>query len=103
LAAEAVERAAACAELEAYGAGEVMFEEGGAPLDHMSVVRSGVIELVTHERVLDVLVEGDVFGHGSLLSGLPPAFTARATEDAMCYRIPEEEAKALLSGPAGVT
>ena len=103
LAADAVERVAACAELESYSAGDVVFGEGAAPVRHLRVIRSGVVELATRGRVLDMLVEGDVFGHGSLLSGLPTAFSARAVEDSTCYRIPAEEARALLSGPAGVT
>jgi CBS domain-containing protein len=103
LAADAVERVAACAEPEAYGSGDLVFVEGAEPVAHLRVIRGGVVELVSHGRVLDVLVEGDVFGHGSLLSGLPPAFSAQVVEDATCYRIPSEEAKALLSGPAAVT
>ncbi len=103
LAAEAVERVAARAELESYSSGDVVFGEGAAPVRHLRVIRSGVVELATRGRVLDMLVEGDVFGHGSLLSGLPTAFSARAVEDSTCYRIPGEEARALLSGPAGVT
>jgi CBS domain-containing protein len=99
---EAVERVAACAELESHSAGDVVFGEGAAPLRHVWVIRSGTIELAARGTVLDVLVEGDVFGHGSLLSGLPTAFSARATEDSRCYRIPAEEAQAVLSGPAGV-
>ncbi|HEY6525783.1 MAG TPA: putative nucleotidyltransferase substrate binding domain-containing protein [Solirubrobacteraceae bacterium] len=103
LAADAVERVAAQAELESYSSGDVVFGEGAAPVRHLRVIRSGVVELATRGRVLDMLVEGDVFGHGSLLSGLPTAFSARAVEDSTCYRIPGEEARALLSGPAGVT
>jgi CBS domain-containing protein len=102
LAAEAVERVAACAELEAHSAGDVVFAEGAEPVHHLRVIRSGTIELATRGKVLDVLVEGDVFGHGSLLSGLPAAFSARAVEDSTCYRIPAEQARAALSGPAGV-
>jgi CBS domain-containing protein len=102
LAADAVERVAARAELESYSAGDVVFGEGAAPVRHVRVIRSGVVELATRGRVLDMLVEGDVFGHGSLLSGLPTAFSARAVEDCTCYGIPGEEARALLSGPAGV-
>jgi CBS domain-containing protein len=102
LAAEAVERVAASAELESYGAGEVVFDEGAEPVRHLRVIRSGAVELATRGKVLDVLAEGEVFGHGSLLSGLPTAFSARAVEDSTCYRIPAEEAQALLSGPAGV-
>ena len=102
LAAEAVEAVAAWAELEAHSAGDVVFAEGAKPVHHLRVIRSGTIELATRGKVLDVLVEGDVFGHGSLLSGLPTAFSARAVEDSTCYRIPAEQARAALSGPAGV-
>ena len=103
LAAEEVERVAACAELESHAAGDVVFDEGAGPVGHIRVIRSGTVELVTRGRVLDVLAEGEVFGHGSMLSGLPTAFSARAVEDTTCYRIPADEARALLSGPAGVT
>jgi CBS domain-containing protein len=103
LAADAVERVAACAELEAYASGDVVFAEGAEPVRHVRVLRSGVVELAARGRVLDMLVEGDVFGHGSLLSGLPTAFSARVVEDATCYRIPAEEARTVLSGPAGVS
>lgn len=102
LAADAVERVAASADLEGYGAGDVVFDEGAAPVRHLRVIRSGTIELTTRGKVLDVLVEGDVFGHGSLLSGLPTAFSARAVEDSTCYRISADDARAILSAPAGV-
>jgi CBS domain-containing protein len=103
LPAEVVEGVAACAEVESHAAGEVLFPEGAAPVDHLRVIRRGAVELATPGRVLDVLAEGEVFGHGSLLSGLPTAFSARAVEDTTCLRIPAEEARALLSGPTGVT
>ena len=99
LAADAVERVAAQAELESYSSGDVVFGEGAAPVRHLRVIRSGVVELATRGRVLDMLVEGDVFGHGSLLSGLPTAFSARAVEDSTCSRIPGEEARGLLFRP----
>ena len=103
LPAEVVERVAASADLEAHAAGDIVFGEGAEPVRHLRVMCSGAVELATRGKVLDVLVEGDVFGHGSLLSGLPTAFSARAVEDATCYRIAAEEARSLLSGPAGVT
>ncbi len=102
LAAEMVERVAASAELECVAAGDVVFGEGAEAVRHLRVIRSGTIELVTRDKVLDVLVEGDLFGHGSLLSGLPTAFSARAVEDSSCYVIAAGEAQALLSAPAGV-
>ncbi len=102
LSAEVVEQIAACAALESYGAGDVVFDEGAGPVGHLRVIRSGTVELANRGKVLDVLAEGEVFGHGSLLSGLPAAFSARAVEDSSCYTIPAEEAKTVLSGPAGV-
>jgi CBS domain-containing protein len=102
LPAEVVERVAACAELESYHAGEVVFGEGSGPVAHLRVIRSGAVELATRGRVLDVIAEGELFGHGSLLSGLPTAFSARAVEESTCYLIDADEARALLSGPAGV-
>jgi CBS domain-containing protein len=81
----------------------MLVERPPEPVGHLRVIRSGAVELTTRGRVLDVLGEGEVFGHGSLLSGLPPAFSARAVQDTTCYRIAGEPARALLSAPAGVT
>ncbi|MGZ4166936.1 MAG: putative nucleotidyltransferase substrate binding domain-containing protein [Solirubrobacteraceae bacterium] len=102
LAAADVERVAASAQAETHASGDVVFAEGADPVHHLRVIRSGAVELATNGRVLDVLGEGEVFGHGSLLSGLPPAFSARATENTVCYRIAGDEARALLSAPEGV-
>ncbi|MFZ1997694.1 MAG: putative nucleotidyltransferase substrate binding domain-containing protein [Solirubrobacteraceae bacterium] len=97
-----VEHVAECAELESFRAGEVVFEQGGEPVRHVRVLHTGMIELAASGKVLHVLGEGELFGHGSLLSGLPAAFTARAVQDSSCYRIAADEAEALLSGPDGV-
>ena len=75
LATDEVERIAASAELESHGVGDIVFAEGADAVQHLRVIRTGAVELATRGRVLDVLAEGEVFGHGSLLSGLPPAFT----------------------------
>ncbi|HEY1567946.1 MAG TPA: cyclic nucleotide-binding domain-containing protein, partial [Solirubrobacteraceae bacterium] len=97
-----VERVAACAEPESFRAGAVVFEQGGEPVRHLRILHTGTIELAANGKVLHVLGEGELFGHGSLLSGLPAAFSARAVQDSRCYRIAADEAEALLSGPAGV-
>jgi CBS domain-containing protein len=97
-----VERVAACAEPESFRAGEVVFEQGGGPVRHLRILHTGTIELAANGRVLHVLGEGELFGHGSLLSGLPAAFSALAVQDSSCYRIAADEAETLLSGPAGV-
>jgi CBS domain-containing protein len=102
LAVDEVERVAASAELESHGSGDIVFAEGADAVQHLRVIRTGAVELATRGRVLDVLAEGEVFGHGSLLSGLPPAFSARATENTLCYRIAADEARTVLSAPEGV-
>jgi CBS domain-containing protein len=102
LGAAEVERVAAGAELESFRAGDVVFQQGGEPVRHLRILHNGTIELAANGKVLHVLGEGELFGHGSLLSGLPAAFTASAVQDSRCYRIAADEAEALLSGPDGV-
>src|SRR4029453_15095634 len=51
------------------------------------VSRRGKRGLLDRGRVLDVLGEGELFGHPSMLSGLPTGFEARAAEAALCYRL----------------
>ncbi len=97
-----LERVAGCAAPESFRAGEVVFEQGGEPVRQLRILHTGTIELAANGKVLHVLGAGEVFGHGSLLSGLPAAFSARAVQESRCYRIAGDEAEALLSGPAGV-
>jgi CBS domain-containing protein len=97
-----VERVAAAAELEVYAAGEVVFAQGAEPVTHLRIVHSGAIEIIADGAVLDVLGEGEMFGHASMLSGFPTGFEARAAQESSCYRIGVEVAHALLSGPEGL-
>ena len=94
-----VERAAAAAEVEFFLAGATIFAQSAQPIEHLRVVRTGAVEIVLGDRVLDLLGPGELFGHASMLSGLPPGFAARAQEDTLCYRIPAEVAR----GGAGAT
>jgi len=97
-----LERVAAAAEPERHEAGTAVFEQGAAPLAHLRVIRRGTIEIVIDGEVVDVLGAGEVFGHASMLSGLPTGFAARAAADTTCYRIGAGEAKWLLAGPEGL-
>jgi CBS domain-containing protein len=97
-----VERVAAVAEREFLPTGTTVFSEGDGPVAHLRVIRSGAVEIVCGGRLLDLLGEGELFGHASMLSGLPPGFEARAMEDTVCYRIGAEAAQRLLAGPAGL-
>jgi CBS domain-containing protein len=99
---EAVERVAAAAEVEFHRAGDTIIAQGSDPLDHLWVVRSGEIEIIHDGRVLDLLGEGELFGHASMLSGLPTGFEARAAGDTLTYRIPAAVAREPLAQPAGM-
>src|SRR5579864_10796 len=94
-----VDRVAAAAEIELHRTGETIFSQGAEPVEHLRVVRSGAVEIVFDGRVLDLLGEGELFGHASMLSGLPTGFEARAGEDTVCYRIPADAVRPLLARP----
>lgn len=93
---------AAGADLEHHPAGRVIFEQGTEPPDRLRVVRDGTVEIVADGRVIDVLGSGEMFGHASMLSGLPTGFSARTTADTSCYAIGADAARTLLSGPDGL-
>ena len=97
-----VQRVAEAAEVEFHQAGAEIFHQGAAPVEHVWVVRSGAVEIVHDGRVLDLLGTGELFGHASMLSGLPTGFAAIAAEDALCYRIPADVVRPLLAHPAGL-
>ena len=97
-----VERVAASAEVEFFLAGATIFSQNAQPVEHLRVVRTGAVEIILDGRALDMLGAGELFGHASMLSGLPPGFSARALEDTLCYRIPESVARVALAQPASV-
>jgi len=102
LGADRVQGVADAVELEQHPAGTTIISQGADPVEHLRVVRTGTIEIVHDGIVLDLLGEGELFGHASMLSGLPTGFEARAAEDVSCYRIDAEVARSLLSDPAGL-
>jgi len=102
LSAADVELVAGSAEIEFHLAGTTIFAEGAEPVEAVRVVRSGAVEVTLAGRVLDMLGPGELLGHASMLSGLPPGFAARAAEDTLFYRIPEQSARELLARPESV-
>ncbi|MFL5337068.1 MAG: Crp/Fnr family transcriptional regulator, partial [Geminicoccaceae bacterium] len=97
-----VARVAAAAEREVLPAGTTIFAEGDAPLSHLRVIRRGAVEIVAAGQLLDLLGEGEMFGHSSMLSGFPAGFEARAMEDTVCYRVSADMAEDLLAAPEGL-
>jgi CBS domain-containing protein len=97
--ADELARVAAVTELETFPAGERIFSQGTGPVEYLRVVRTGSVEIRNDGQVLDLLGPGELFGHASMLSGLPTGFEARAAEDTTCYRIPAAVIGPLLARP----
>ena len=88
--------------VEFHPGGEVILHQGGEPARFLYMVRTGAVELLDDEQVLDLLSEGEVFGHPSLLSGMSPTLTCRAHEDAIVYLIERDQAEAILGTHSGL-
>ena len=99
LGAEERARVAAVTEVETFPPGKTIFSEGAGPVGYLRVVRSGSVEILHQGQVLDLLGPGELFGHASMLSGLPTGFEARAAEETVCYRIPADVVGPLLARP----
>jgi len=97
-----LERLAGHAEVEFFSAGTTIFKQGEQPQTEVRVVRRGSIELVDEGRALDLLGEGELFGHPSMLSGMPTGFEARAHEDSLVYALPAADVKPLLARPSSL-
>ncbi len=82
-------------------AGVRVLVEDGPPGDALFVVRSGAMDLLRSDRVVEVISPGEVFGHPTLLTGLPPAFTVRSREEAVVYVIPRAIALEILGSERG--
>jgi CBS domain-containing protein len=92
-------RIAAVTETDFTPRGKTIFSQGAGPVESVWMVRSGSVEIIHDGRILDLLGPGDLFGHASMISGLPTGFEARAGEDTVCYRIPADVVRPLLARP----
>jgi len=97
-----LERLAGRVEVEFFAAGATIFPQGKRPQSEVRVVRRGAVALVDRGRVVDVLGEGELFGHPSMLSGQPTGFEARAHEDALCYALSANDVVPLLARPSSL-
>jgi CBS domain-containing protein len=90
------------AQIEFSPAGSVILEHEGEPSKFAYVVRTGAVELVDNDRVIDELGPGEMFGHPSMLAGSEPTFTVRAREDSLCYLIDASAMRDVLASRAGL-
>jgi CBS domain-containing protein len=100
--AEELESIAARVHVETFPAGAVIIVQGGAPIGSFYIVRRGAVELLKDDRPLDRLGEGEIFGHRSMLTGLPLAFEVRAAGETVCLRLDEPDALPVLARPSGL-
>ena len=94
-----LERLASRTEVEFFPAGTTIFPQGEQPQNRIRVIRRGAVELLDRGRVVDLLGEGEMLGHPSVLSGLPTRYEARAAEDTLCYSLAAEDVVPLLGRP----
>ena len=92
-------KVAVVTQIEVSPAGKTIFSQGAGPVEYLWMVRSGSVEIRHDGRILDGLGPGELFGHASMISGLPTGFEARAGEDTVCYRIPADVVRPLLARP----
>jgi CBS domain-containing protein len=89
-------------EVQRFPAGAVILSPDQAPAGVVYLVRTGAVDLVDQGRLLDRLGEGELIGHASMLSGLPPGFEVRAAEDSVCLRLNAADALRVLARPSGL-
>ncbi|MGI8573662.1 MAG: DUF294 nucleotidyltransferase-like domain-containing protein, partial [Solirubrobacteraceae bacterium] len=97
-----VEPLVADAEHHSFQAGEEVLVEDGPPSPGLWVVLTGSMGLLHEGEVIHVLEPGECFGHPSLLTGMPPAYTVCAREPSTCALLSDAVGRRLLSTEAGV-
>ena len=94
---------ASSVEIEHFAAGVTILQQGGEPATSLFVIRKGAVALLEDGQLLDLLLEGDLFGQFSLLAHESPALSVRAQEDTLCYLVPADAADAISGSNAGMS
>lgn len=84
----ALQEAAAKAEVRYLEPGAILFRQGEKPGNHIFIVREGAIHLMLDEALIEACDEGDVFGFRPLLDQSDYALSALAAEESLVYAIP---------------
>jgi CBS domain-containing protein len=97
-----LERLASRTEVEFFPAGAQILPQGERGQGRIRVIRRGAVELVDRGRPVDLLGEGEMFGHPSVLSGEPTRYEVRAREDTLCYSLAADDVIPLLGRPSSL-
>ncbi len=100
LSTEDLEKISSEIEVEYFVAETVIIAAGSPPLEHLYIVRTGSVEVLDKGNIVDELHQGDAFGHISVLTGLSPQYSVRASEDTLCYRMPDP--RVLVKDPTSI-
>jgi CBS domain-containing protein len=76
--------------------GTRLLTAGGAPAEHLYVIRKGAVRLEREGETLQLIEEGEIFGFTSLISGRA-TLDVTVEEDLLAYRISKAEFQRLLS------
>lgn len=90
------DQVAGALEVAFFPSGTCIAQTGGTPLQHLYVIRKGVVRLDRHGRNLQVLEEGELFGYTSLITH-EATLDVVAEEDVLAYRLPGTVFERLLS------
>jgi CBS domain-containing protein len=93
---KALEQLASRTEVEFFPADSEILPQGVQPQGRIRVIRRGSVELLDRGKVVDMLGEGEMFGHPSVLSGEPTRYGVRAREDTLTYSLAADDVVPLL-------
>ena len=82
-----LERLASRTEVEFFAAGTQILPQGEQPQGRIRVIRRGSVELLDRSKPVDLLGEGEMFGHPSVLSGEPTRYGVRAQRTRFATRL----------------
>jgi CBS domain-containing protein len=85
-------------ETTSFPAGTRLSRTGGAPLEHLYIVRKGAVRLERGDQTVEVVEEGETFGYTSLLTG-EASLDVVVDEDLLAYRLPAAVFRRLMVDP----
>ncbi|HSM92771.1 MAG TPA: putative nucleotidyltransferase substrate binding domain-containing protein [Anaeromyxobacteraceae bacterium] len=90
------DEAARALEVGFYPAGMRLAEAGGAPLEHLYVIRTGSVRIDRDGETLQTLEEGETFGYTSLITR-KATLDVTVEQDLLAYRVPRSQFERLLT------
>jgi CBS domain-containing protein len=73
-----------------------ILQRGGAPSEHLYVIRKGAVRLERDGQTVQLLEEGEIFGFTSLISG-EATLDVTVEEDLLAYRLPRAQFESCLA------